>query len=384
LPTDNNLMGDAMTTRQSTALSAAFLWVALALGACGGGSSGTGTAASSLYTASCSDGSTRSSAVSVADAQVQCPASAPPANFTAIVSSPQPSTHPPGSEQKAAFDLLNQERLACGFGTLAQNAALDTAAMNHAMYQFINNVSSHDEDRDLYPAGFTGNNVLDRVWYAGYGTPATVQQASEDFAEGFRALATASTAGDGTFFTRALLSAPVHLASMMSDADAAGTAFVDSGTIASYPFGGRRSMVLFNFGFKARQSLDSAGVVTYPCQGSTGIVWKISNEIPGPIPGRDLSVNPIGPGIVVKVAANRVLAINAASIVNTGTSEATSTYILNTGNDPSGGVVAPNLAVVIPLAPLAANTTYSVNVSGTNGGVPFSRSFTFMTGSDAS
>lgn len=376
-------MGRTMKSCQRTVLTAAFLWVALALGACGGGSS-TGTAAGSLYTASCADGSTRSSTVSVADAQALCPAAAPPASFTAIVSSPQPSTYPLGSEQKAAFDLLNQERLACGFGTLAQNAALDTAAMNHSMYQFINNVSSHEEDRVLYPNGFTGHNVLDRVWYAGYGTPATVRQASEDFAEGYRALATASTAGDGTFFTRALLSAPVHLASMMSDADAAGTAFVDSGTIAGYPFGGRRSMVLFNFGFQARQSLDSAGVVTYPCQGSTGIFWKISNEIPGPIPGRDLSINPIGPGIVVKVAANRVLAISAASIVDTSTSAATSTYILNTANDPSGGVVAPNLAVVIPLAPLAANTTYQVNVSGSNSGVPFTRSFTFMTGSDAS
>lgn len=373
-----------MKIRQSTALSAAFLWVALALGACGGGSSGTDTVASNLYTAACSDGSTRSSAVSVADAQARCPAPAPPANFTAIVSSPQPSTYPLGSEQKAAFDLLNQERLACGFGTLAQNAALDTAALNHSLYQFINNVSTHEEDRVLYPNGFTGRTVLDRVWQAGYGTPATVRQASEDFAEGTRASAAALTTGDGTFFTRALLSAPVHLASMMSDADAAGMAFVDSGLIAGYPFGGRRSMVLFNFGFQARQSLDSRAVVTYPCQGSTGIVWKISNETPGPIPGRDLSVDPIGPGIVVKVAADRVLAISAASVVNTSTGAATPTYILNTANDPSGGVVAPNLAVVIPLAPLVASTTYQVNVSGSHGGVPFSRSFTFTTGSIAS
>jgi uncharacterized protein YkwD len=378
-----------MKTRQHTVFYAAFLWLALALGGCGGGSSsssssGTDPAVVSPYTASCSDGSTRFSAVSVADAQAQCPRAAPPATFSAVVSSPQPSTYLPGSEQKAAFDLLNQERLACGFGTLAQNVALDTAALNHTMYQFINNVSSHEEDRVLYPAGFTGRTVLDRVWYAGYGTPDTVWQAAEDFAEGYRSLATASTAGDGTFFTRALLSAPVHLASMMSDADAAGTVFVDSGTIASYPFGGRRSMALFNFGFKAMQSLDSAGVVTYPCQGSTGVMWKISNETPGPIPGRDLSVDPIGPGIVVKVAANRVLAISAASVVDAATGIATSTYILNTANDTSNGVVGPNLAVVIPLAPLAANTAYQVDVSGTHDGVPFTRKFTFTTGSIAS
>lgn len=370
-----------MKSRQRTVLTAACLWVALALGGCGGGSGGTDTVAGNPYTASCADGSTRTSAVSVADAQAQCPAAAPPASFTPIVSSPQPSTYPAGSEQKAAFDLLNQERLACGFGTLAQNVALDRAALNHSLYQFINNVSSHEEDQVLYPNGFTGHTVLDRVWYAGYGTPATVRQAAEDFAEGYRALATASTAGDATFFTRALLSAPVHLASMMSDADAAGTAFVDSGTIAGYPFGGRRTMVLFNFGFQARQSLDSRAVVTYPCQGSSGIVWKISNETPGPIPGRDLAVDPIGPGMVVKVAANRVLAISAASIVNTGTGAATSTYLLTSANDPSGGVVAANQAVVIPLAPLAANTVYQVHVSGSHSGVPFSRSFTFTTGS---
>jgi uncharacterized protein YkwD len=374
-----------MRTRQKTVFYVAFLWLALALVGCGGGGGGsTDTVAVSLYTASCSDGSTRSSAVSVADAQAQCPTAAPPATFSAVVSSPQPSTYLAGSEQKAAFDLLNQERLACGFGTLAQNAALDTAALNHTMYQFINNVSSHEEDRVLYPTGFTGRTVLDRVWYAGYGTPATVWQASEDFAEGYRSLATASTAGDGTFFTRALLSAPVHLASMMSDADAAGTAFVDSGTLPSYPFDGRRSMALFNFGFQANQSLDSGGVVTYPCQGTTGVVWKISNEIPGPIPGRDLSVDPIGPGIVVKVAANQVLAISAASVVDAATGIATPTYILNTANDTSNGVVGINLAVVIPLAPLTANTTYQVDVSGSHDAVPFRRSFTFTTGSIAS
>lgn len=373
-----------MKSRQRTVLTAACLWVALALGACGGGSSGTDTVAVNRYTASCGDGSTRTSAIGLADAQAQCPAAVPPASFTAIVSSPQPSTYPAGAEQKAAFDLLNQERLACGFGTLAQNAALDTAALNHSLYQFINNVSTHEEDKVLYPNGFTGHTVLDRVWYAGYGPPATIRQAAEDFAEGTRASAAASTVGDGTFFTRALLSAPVHLASMMSDADAAGTAFVDSGTLAGYPFGGRRTMVLFNFGFQARQSLDSRAVVTYPCQGSTGIVWKISNETPGPIPGRDLSVDPIGPGIVVKVAADRVLTLSAASVVNTRTGAATSTYILNAGNDPSGGVVTPNQAVVIPLAPLAASTAYQVNVSGSHGGVPFSRSFTFTTGNIAS
>lgn len=373
-----------MKSRQRTVLTAAFLWVALALGACGGGGSATDTVAVSRYTASCADGSTRTSVISVAGAQALCPATAPPATFTAIIQSPQPSTYPAGSEQKAAFDLLNQERLACGFGTLAQNTALDTAALNHSMYQFINNVSTHEEDKVLYPSGFTGHTVLDRVWHAGYGTPATVRQAAEDFAEGTRASATAPTLGDATFYTRALLSAPVHLASMMSDADAAGTAFVDSGTIAGYPFRGRRTMALFNFGFQARQSLGSSAVVTYPCQGSTGIVWKISNEIPTPIPGRNLLVDPIGPGIVVKAAADRVLVISSASVVNTNTGTATSTYILNAANDPAGGVVGLNQAVVIPLAPLAATTTYQVNVSGTHGGVPFSRSFTFTTGSIAS
>ena len=373
-----------MRTRQQTVFYAALLSLALALGGCGGSGGGTDAVVASAYTASCSDGSIRSSAVSVADAQAQCPKTAPPVTFSAVVSTPQPSTYPPGSEQKAAFDLLNQERLACGFGTLAQNAALDTAALNHTMYQFINNVSSHEEDGVRYPTGFTGQSVLDRVWYAGYGTPATVWQAAEDFAEGYRASATASTAGDGTFFTRALLSAPVHLASMMSDADAAGTAFVDSGNIPNYRFSGRRSMALFNFGFQARQSLDSGGVVTYPCEGSTGVVWKISNEIPGPIPGRDLSVDPIGPGIVVKVAANRVLAISAASVVNAATGIATPTYILNTANDTSNGVVGINLAVVIPLAPLTADTAYRVDVSGTHDAVPFRRSFTFKTGSIAS
>lgn len=41
------------------------------------------------------------------------------------------------SAEAAAYRLLNQERLRCGVGALAQNAALDIATTGQAQYQVL-------------------------------------------------------------------------------------------------------------------------------------------------------------------------------------------------------------------------------------------------------
>jgi len=70
-----------------------------------------------------------------------------------------------------ALDFLNRERLRCGLGVLKQNAMLDEAAKNHALY-----VSSRSNFGDPHwetpgEPGFTGITPTDRAQALGYAAP---------------------------------------------------------------------------------------------------------------------------------------------------------------------------------------------------------------------
>ena len=93
------------------------------------------------------------------DAGPAAPAAAPVNTASALPSAA-------GSEDLAAFTLLNAEREHCGFGKLAQNAQLDAAAKAHADYQVINSVISHLEVSGK--PGFTGASPTNRIAAAGY------------------------------------------------------------------------------------------------------------------------------------------------------------------------------------------------------------------------
>ena len=75
--------------------------------------------------------------------------------------------------------------------------------------------------------------------------------------------------------------------------------------------------------------------------------------------------------------ADKVLLTSATMADTTGT--VISLQILNSTNDPNK-LVQPEQAVAYPASPLQPNTQYSVNLSGTINGTPFTRSFTFTTG----
>ena len=96
------------------------------------------------------------------------PATSTPSASSSVVASVPASTYAPGSEELAAFTLLNAERQRCGFGQLTQSAALDAAAKAHATYQIVNNIVSHFENLSTNPTGFTGADAAARVVAQGY------------------------------------------------------------------------------------------------------------------------------------------------------------------------------------------------------------------------
>ena len=283
-----------------------------------------------------------------------------------------------GSEELAAFNLLNLEREHCGFGSLAQNAQLDAAARAHADYQIFNNLISHVEVAGN-PNGFTGVLPSDRIAAAGY----TDAGAVTDEIAGF--IGTNQKTGLGEQALRNLLNAPYHLQGLMSgfrDVGLSVRSGLDTGT-------GSATVVLqINAAYKRSvgpQLLAAADVNTYPCEGTTGVNSKLTNEEPNPVPGRNLSTTPLGSSVYVSVRVGNVLNITSASMIQIGTGQSvTLRPPITAANDPYGpcatGCFKTHQAYVVADAPLQAMTSYQVSINGTNNGIPFTRSFRFTTG----
>ena len=319
-------------------------------------------------------------AASAAPAQAAVPDSPNPSIVASLPGSP---SHPPGSEELAAFNLLNAERGRCGFGLLADNVPLNAAARAHADYLIINGVSSHLEDQTRYPEGFTGTDPAARVKAQGYLDAGGV---ADEFALFSTSGPVLPKQGLGELGVRGLLNAPYHLNGLMSGYRDVGLAVR---TNADTGKGARVAVVQINAAYQASagpQQLGSSDVQTYPCQGTTGVNRQLTNESPNPVPGRDLRASPLGTSIYIAVREGNRLTIGSAAMTLASTGQAVSLRPAVTGaNDPYGpcasGCFRPHQAYVVPDAPLQADTAYSVTITGTNNGQAFSRSFTFTTGS---
>ncbi|CAN7217346.1 MULTISPECIES: CAP domain-containing protein [unclassified Variovorax] len=312
-------------------------------------------------------------------ASTQTPPSAPAdgALPSTLVTSVPPDTYGASSEGHQAFALLNAERERCGFGLLAQNAQLDAAAKAHADWQIVNNQLTHQETPGT--SGFTGVNPVDRVSAAGYSAGGVGDEISSLYYSG-------SIAGTGVFGVRALLALPYHQVGMLGGFRDIGIALRGSDELGTTAIFGPRTVQQFNLGFTpaaGRQEPASDQVLTYPCEGTSGVFFEITNETPNPVPGRDLRASPLGHGLLVAVRTGQTLAISSASMQTlSGNVPVVLRPAMTSDNDPNG-VLAANKALIIPDASLMPNTAYAVRIAGTNDGVSFARSFNFSTGAGA-
>jgi uncharacterized protein YkwD len=342
--------------------AALLLALASLLSACGGGSDG------------------GSALPAVPPAQAAAPASPNP---SLIITPGAPPTYAPGSEELAAFSLLNAERGRCGFGLLAANAPLDAAARAHADYLIINSLNSHLENASQFAEGFTGTEPAARARAQGYTDLGGV---TDEFAFFTSSRPPLSKRGIGVLGVRGLLNAPYHLNGLMSgyrDVGIAVRSKEDTGK------GQEGVFVQVNAAFTASagpQLLGISDVQTYPCEGTTGVNRQLTNETPNPVPGRDLRTAPLGSTGYIAVREGNRLTITSAAMTRAATGEAVALRTpVTAANDPYGpcltGCFGPHQAYVVPDAPLLSDTAYTVMLSGTNNGTAFSRSFTFSTGS---
>ncbi|MEJ8852699.1 CAP domain-containing protein [Variovorax rhizosphaerae] len=289
------------------------------------------------------------------------PADNAPVADASLVASIPTGTYPATSEESSAFARLNSERQRCGFGTLAQNSMLDVAARGHANYLLANGATGHFQDSKL-PA-FTGNSPADRARAAGYAYSVLGDDLSE-------ISGTSVIRGYGEAAIRGLLSAPYHAVSLLSPVRDLGLSVMSSDMTNTTTRFGPRVLASLALGLAqgaAAQLPGPSQVQTYPCEGTTGTAWRLTNESPNPIPGRDLSAQPIGQPIIVVVRAGQQLQITSAALVQrSDASPVALRPVLNSQSDPNGNITDMGTVVLMPDAPLRPNTEYTASISGTN------------------
>jgi len=286
-----------------------------------------------------------------------------------IVTAVATSTYATTSEEYAAFNLLNAERQRCGFGTLAQNAKLDQAALAHANWQLLNKNFAHIETAGT--AGFTGVSPTNRATAAGYSAVGLV---GEMIAFG----TTASKAGRGAAGVRDLFSAPYHALTAIGP-------YLEVGISVRSPLDLGLNLLIHVTQVNTANAttapvIASDAVATYPCEGTTDVNYRLTGEIPNPVPGRNLLGTPLGHPIMVILRPGRTLTITSATLMKVSNS----TFItlrtpVTSVNDPHN-IFFVNEGYVIPNAALEPSTNYEASINGTNNGVSFTRTFRFMTG----
>ena len=327
-----------MTTTRRLTLAAALASTAL-LAACGGGGGGsTPTSSTSTPTTTASGGT---------------------------LSTPNYSA---GSVQLSALQQLNTWRQQCHFPALNENTELDQAAANHLNYMQSNAYLGHYEVAGN--PGYTGATPLARAQAQGYGFAKASILVDEENGNWLHSYT-------GADYVAALASIPYHLAGLMLPTTDFG---MDFGTVTMGPTATYNVPEIVT-GFQGAQGTFSAAApLTFPCAGVTGVDYESAQqESPAPA-GIDTGTNPIGTPITVIGNMGDTIVLQSATISDTATSTSVGPVdMLDSGNDTSGEL-RPNMAVVFPTSPLQPNTSYMVQLVGTDNGATFSTQFTFTTG----
>ncbi|MDR5806308.1 CAP domain-containing protein [Caballeronia sp. LZ001] len=323
-----------MMIQKNFKLSMAAIAASLLVAACGGGGGGSSNASSATGAST--------------------PAPTTPANLT----TPQ---YPAGSFQLAAFNLLNQQRQQCGFPALQENTALDQAAAAHAQYEATNNVVS-----DTEIAGnpdFTGAGYVERAAHSGY----TQNSGFVGVSGGIYTSQSWSETEYGQQSIYSLVSGVYHIDVAVAPTNSIGIGKAAT-TYNGYP------NVWYSMTLAKYQPVTTNGPLTFPCQGTTGVAYSASGEMPTP-PATSGNW-----GTPVAVAGNPTDTV----VMQTGTmtdslSHVIALQVLDAAKDPNK-ILPPWMGVAYPATPLSPNSQYTVSLVGTINGVAFSRTFNFVTG----
>ncbi len=262
-----------------------------------------------------------------------------------------------GDTATDGFAWFNYRRGQIGLATLARNARIDQAAVGHSNYLRLNNTVSHDQVAGKQ--GFTGAAVGNRLAAAGY----TV---AGQYAYG----EVISAASDRTGFYHAeeLIAAIYHRFVIFEPV------FREMGTGAAT---GTNNYTYFTADFAATNGYGTGvargSVAVYPASGQTAVPVSFlsDTESPDPVPGQ----NEVGYPISVHANISATVAVTAFTVRPRGGTDLAVRLLADASDEHTPG----SAAAIIPLARLAAATTYDVTFTGTVDSIAVTRNWSFTT-----
>jgi hypothetical protein len=321
------------------ALSAVAIASSLVLSACGGGGGGSSDASA--------------------------PAPAPAAQtVTGTLSTPQYAAN---SAKSAIFTTLNNYRQQCGFPALQENTVLDQATQAHAQYDGLNNTVT-DTETSGNP-GYTGATYIDRAVAAGFPATATGWGVSGNYAT---TTSSFNAQQAGTSDANEYLSGVYHVGAVMYPSNIVGIGeYETSINSGSTPFTASwDSLSLLN-----TQTQTLSSVTTFPCEGVTGVPYGGIAETPT---APNVSANGWGTPVFLMRNVTDTIVLQTGTMTDTA-SNVINLNVLDSANDPNHEL-APYQGVAYATNPLTPNMKYTVAITGTINGQPFSSTFSFTTG----
>ncbi|MFT4506064.1 CAP domain-containing protein [Caballeronia sp. 15711] len=351
--------------------------------------------AATLALAACGGGAGDSSSTPAAPASGASGPSAPvtPTSGIALQTTVPAPTYAADSFQNAAFAIINNYRSAMGVGMLKQDTVLDTSAQAHALYQFSNikdgTLLGVDHTEIAGNANYYGDTPLSRAQKAG---AATSEWIAENVAQGGLKTTGAAAAAD---CIRQLMNTVYHLAAMTGNQESIGIGYSAGDVSAPFytcvtDFGTSMGVV----GSPATNSIPYAGgqiippgtVVHSPYANESSVAIAMNIEAPNPAP--DLAAP--GRPILVSVNAQNgdALTVRAFTLVDSSGASVPARILVpasaqagstaTTVADPNSDLRNGN-AVLLPLQPLKANTTYTVAFAGARDGMAVTSTWDFTT-----
>jgi hypothetical protein len=359
-----------MTTRKNFKLSMAAIAASLLVAACGGGGGG--------------DNSTGTTPAQSSNT--------PSSGIAPQTSVPAP-TYAAGSFQASAFAQINAYRSAMGVGMFAQETNLYTSAQAHASYLFVNLKSkaltalSHDENSSL--PGYYADTALSRAQKAG--SPAT-EWIGEVAAAGLAQSTSDAAASDcvGQF-----LASVYHLNALTFSQEKIGLGFMPGDS--TYPI----YTCVFDLGtitgvqgaapapgdsYPGGQQIATDAIVHSPYSNEQNVATAMRAESPNPAadvasPGRPILVRVNSEGANTLTVSQFTMTDSGGNAVSSRIlvpSSAQAGSSAQTTADPNN-LLSKGSAVLLPLSPLKASTTYTVTFTGARDGKSMAATWSFTT-----
>lgn len=286
-----------------------------------------------------------------------------------------------GTAQLAAFNAINNARATYGIGRLAENAALNTAANNHALYirgrLEAGDYTAVDHFEDPAKPGFTGRTPLDRVQFAKYDIAAG-NGAGENLSSVVEVDGVSTV--PGAVAVEVLLSGPYHRFGLF---DASRDVGLGHSTIRVNGEGGIRHTLVVNSSLSRGTqgqlpAKDWIGV--WPADKAIGVLYSFGGETPNPIPSNGGAC--AGYPVSIQVKDGQLLTVGSFTITETVSGAAVRAQLSTPSTDANPAFARANTAYLIPYAPLKLNTNYTVRFAGARDGTVVDKTWTFTTRPD--